>query len=365
MPELLTTAQRELAARASAFAHEHLLGKPAGAQARAEVIAASKDAGLFTMTQPRSHGGTEAGAIELTVVRDELAALNPPHLHAVFGPGPGVLAGCTGPLATRYLEPMLAGIKRGAFGFTEPESHPTVGVLRSDRVVINGRKSYVTGGLDADFINVVLNIEGHGPAIVVVDTDAPGVRILERFASLDGSQHAAFEFVDVEVAGEHIVGKPGEGMPRALRQIGDTRLLIAAQCVGLMRWVIDHVTVHLGKPDRGGGRRGDREGVRLRYADLRIDAFAARSMLYRTARLVDSGANAINESIACKVFATEAVARVVDSAIQLVGGEALVVGHPLETLYRQVRAWRLAEGASDVIRLGLARGKLELDKGII
>jgi alkylation response protein AidB-like acyl-CoA dehydrogenase len=88
-------------------------------------------------------------------------------------------------------------------------------------------------------------------------------------------------------------------------------------------------------------------------------------MVYRTARLADRGENIVNEGIACKVFATEGVGTVVDNAIQLVGGAALVRGHPLEKLYRQVRAMRLAEGASDVLRLNLARGALELSKGRI
>ncbi len=317
------------------------------------------------MTQPKSHGGTEAHALELTIVRDALAALNPPYMDAVFGPGPGVLANCGEPLASKYLEGVLRGTKRGAFGFTEPDSHPTIGTLEGDRLTINGRKSYVTGGGSADFVNTLVRIDGHGPAMVVVDIDTPGLSVLERFSSLDGSKHAAFEYANVTVDADHIIGKPGEGMPRAMRQIGDTRLLIAAQCVGLMRWCIDHVTQHLAGTDRSGVKRGDKEGVRLRYSDMRIEAYAARSMLYRTARIIDSGENAVNESIACKVFATETVGRVVDTAIQLVGGNALVAGHPLEELYRRVRSWRLAEGASDVIRLNLARGKLELDKGRI
>ena len=110
---------------------------------------------------------------------------------------------------------------------------------------------------------------------------------------------------------------------------------------------------------------GDKDVVRWRYADLRIRAYAARSMLYRTARLADSGENIVNEAMACKVFITEQVGELVDTAIQLVGGEALIDDHPLARLYRQVRAWRLAEGASDVLRLNIGRGILELDKGKI
>jgi acyl-CoA dehydrogenase len=86
-------------------------------------------------------------------------------------------------------------------------------------------------------------------------------------------------------------------------------------------------------------------------------------MLYRTARLAESGENIVNETIATKVFCTETAGRVVDAGVQLVGGQALVSGHPLERLYRQVRSMRLMEGASDLLRINLVKGRLELDKG--
>ncbi|MGE0624559.1 MAG: acyl-CoA dehydrogenase family protein [Pseudomonadales bacterium] len=369
MPEMLNEEERALAERAGRFAEVVLLPL-AGADpitARAEVVAKSQDAGFFAMTQPRAFGGTEAGALALTVVRDELAARNAPFTHAVFGPGPGVLGGAEGPLRQTHLEPLLAGRLRGGFGFTEPDDapSPTTAVAEGDTYVVNGQKSYVTGGADADFINTLVQIPGKGPAMLVIDTGAPGVKLTRRFHSLDGSHHAAFEFIDVRVPATHLIGKPGEGLPRALSQIGDTRLAFAASAVGTLRWLDGYLINHLKQPDRTGRPRGDKEGMRLRYADIRLKGYAARSMVYRTARLADAGENTINEAIASKVFTTELVGEAVDTAIQLVGGAALVVGHPLEALYRQVRSLRLAEGASDVLRLNLARGALELGKGRI
>jgi acyl-CoA dehydrogenase len=369
VPELLTDQQQQLQRKAAEFAEQVLepLRHTDAGEARKAVIAAAKSAGFFAMTQPQEFGGNPASTLDLTMVRDELSAHNPPHIDAVFGPGPGVLAGAGEPIKSRYLAPLLAGDKRGGFGFTEPDDapHPTRGTLAEGELIINGQKSYVTGGAAADFINTLVQIDGHGPAMVVIDTDAHGVTLNRRFSSLDGSQHAAFEFSNVHVPQGHIIGNPGDGMPRAMRQIGDTRLAIAARCVGTMRWVLDYLTAHLEKPDRSGEPRGSKEGIRLRYADLRIKTFAARSMLYRTARLAERDTNIVNEGIACKVFATETVAEVVDTAIQLVGGTALVIDHPLAILYRQVRALRLAEGGSDVLRLNLARGRLELGKGVL
>jgi acyl-CoA dehydrogenase len=367
MPELLTDREQSLRDRARAFARDVLLPLAGEPSATAQVIKASKAEGFFAMTQPADFGGTEGSALELTTVRDELAAANAPFTQLVFGPGPGVLGGATEPLRSTHLAPLLAGEKRGSFGFTEPDDtpQPTTAVADGNHWVVTGQKSYVTGGAEADFINTLVQIPDQGPAMLVIDTDSKGVNLVRRFGSLDGSHHAAFEFDRVRVPLENLIGKPGEGLPRAMRQIGDTRLAFAATSVGIMRWADDFLIGHLKQPDRSGQPRGDKEGVRLCYADARIQSFAARSMVYRTARLADAGENVINEAIACKVFTTELVGNVVDNAIQLVGGAALVDGHPLEQLYRRVRSMRLAEGGSDVLRLNLARGSLELDKGRI
>jgi alkylation response protein AidB-like acyl-CoA dehydrogenase len=369
MPEQLTQAERALADAARRFAETELLPRAGrhDESVRDEVISASRAAGLFGMTQPKSFGGTEAGALALTVVRETLAACNAPFMHLVFGPGPGVLGGAGDALKASHLEPLLRGEKSGAFGFTEPDDAPAPTTATPDGGdwLVTGQKSYVTGGANADFINTLVQIPGQGPALLVIDTSLPGVTLTRRFESLDGSHHAAFEFRDVRVPGHHLIGQPGEGLPRAMRQIGDTRLAIAALSAGYLLWVDEFLTGHLKDPDRSGKPRGDKEGVRLRYADARIAAYAVRSMVYRTARLADAGENVVNEGIACKVMATETVGAAVDNAIQLTGGSALVVGHPLERLYRQVRSLRLAEGGNDVLRLNLARGRLELDKGRI
>ena len=363
MPESLSIELIELRDRTATLARDFLCAKQG--LTHADVVAESKRIGLYTMSQPRSHGGSEAGPLALTVVRETLASWNAPFMGSVFGPGPGVLATAGEPLRSEYLQPVLAGQKRGGFGFTEPDDAPapTSAVLDGDHYLINGQKSYVTGGGDADFINTLVTIQGRGPALIVIDTDASGVAMTRRFSSLDGSHHAAFSFTNVRVPVTHVIGKPGEGLPRAMQQIGDTRLLIAANVTGWMIYATNLVRAHIEEKDRSGEKRSAKEGVRIRYADMRLKTFAARSMLYRTARLAERGENVVNEAISCKVFATEAVTDVVDIAIQLVGGQALVTGHSLESLYRQIRALRLAEGASDVLRLNLVRGDLELGKG--
>ena len=266
------------------------------------------------------------------MVREAVARHGVGHLPGIFGSGPGVLAGVGEPLRSTHLQPVLAGEKRAGFAFTEPVDlpRPTWARIDGDELVVNGRKSYVTGGADVDFLTATMDVEGEGPAMVVIDVDRPGVVLTRRFASFDGSHHAAFSFTDVRVPRSCVLGAPGEGRGRALEKISEVRRAIAADCVGTAAWMLDIVGAHLQTPRRDGRRPGDLERVRLRYGDLRMKAYAARSMVYRTARLADAGHNVVNESIAAKLFSSEVAGEIADTAIQLLGGEALVEGHPIE-----------------------------------
>ena len=331
---------------------------------------ASRDAGFFFKTQPKEFGGAPASTLELTVLRELFSRTNLPLTRYIFGPGPGVLHAVQGELKSKYLEPVLKGEKRGAFAFTEPDSaaRATWGVMAGDKLVINGQKSYITGGGSADFISALVNVEQAdggkaGTAMVVIDRQAEGVAIDRVFSSLDGSSHVGMTFDNVSVPITNVIGELGEGMPRALANIGNVRLMVSAQAVGMCMFVLDYIEKHIKSPHRSGVPLGDKEGVRLRFSDMRIETFVARSALYRTARIVDSGDNSVNETAITKVFTTETAGRVVDQGVQLFGGQALVTGHPLEKLYREVRSLRFVEGASDLLRLNIAKGKLELGKG--
>ena len=335
-----------------------------------QVRQASRAAGFFYRTQPLEFGGNPAGTLELTLLREMLAANNTPLAKYVFGPGPGLLHAAEGDLRSRYLEPLMRGEKTSAFGFTEPDTapRPTWAVLEGGNLVVTGEKSYVTGGESCDFVCILVNVEQPdgsraGTAMVVIDRDAEGVSIEKTFTSMEGGGHVSMVFQQVRIPVAQVIGKIGEGMPRALGNIGNVRLMVAAQAMGMCLWTLEYVEAHLKSPHRRGAPLGDREGVRLRYADMRIETYVARSALYRTARLVESGENSVNEVIATKVFCTETAGRLIDMAVQLVGGQALVQGHPLEALYRQVRSLRLVEGASDLLRINLVKGRLELQKG--
>ncbi|MDP6605977.1 MAG: acyl-CoA dehydrogenase family protein, partial [Dehalococcoidia bacterium] len=345
-------------------------GEIDGAAVRRAVIERSRELEFFGMTQPADFGGSAAGPMELTVVREALAAANLGVARSVFGPGPGVLARAEGPLRERYLEPLMRGELRASFAFTEPSdgSLPTSAKRDGDDFVIDGRKAFVSGGGQADFYEVMLNVEEDaggpgGGAMLIVDRDAPGLSRGDDFTSLDGSTHCQLIFESMRVPQTNIVGSVGEGIPRALGNIGRERLQIAAQASGTAMWAVDFTRQHISQPHRSGTPLGDREQVRAIFAQMVIDAYTIRSVLYRTARMAAAGDDIINEAGISKVVASEGAGRIVDQAIQLTGAMALVEGHPLERLYRLVRTWRLAGGASDLLRLNVARGMLEFDAG--
>ncbi|WP_419855814.1 acyl-CoA dehydrogenase family protein [Candidatus Poriferisodalis sp.] len=372
MPDFLDTEHTEVLRTAERLADElvALSDRIAESDIGPAVREASKTAGVFGMTQPMSVGGTAAGALALAVVRDTLGSRNVGHLPGVFGPSPGVLAEVGEPLRSQFLLPYLAGELRSGFGFTEPADAPrhTWAQRDGDELVVNGAKSYVTGGADADFINTLVEVEGVGTAMVLIETDRAGVTLEKRFGTLDGSHHAAFTFTDVRVPATHLIGEAGGGLRRAMSQINATRMAIAAECIGQCRFAIDLVEQTLAERAelRSSTDEPARVGTdleRVTLGDMRIAAYAARSALYRTALLLDAGENAVNEVMAAKSLATETLSRVCDDAVQLVGGTALVDGHPLADILRRVRALRLAEGPTEVLAANVARGRLDLGFG--
>ena len=368
MPDCLSPALSALRERITDLARDALVPLRDNDQLAPDARAAqvrllSKAAGLFGLTQ-----ANDTPALTMLVARETLARYGVGHLPGLFGAEAGLLDGIPEPLRSSHLLPLLAGDKRSGFAFTEPADapQPTTAELDGEQLVISGAKSYVTGGAEADFLTVLVDIAGQGPAMVVVDTDLPGVTLERRFTSLDGSHHAAFRFDRVRVPRHHAIGTPGDGRSRALAKISAVRRAIAADAVGTIAWIVDWVAHDLQRERRGGARAAS-ERIRLRYGDMRIQAYAARATVYRTARLADAahaaGQDVVNESIAAKVFATEVANQLIDTAVQLVGGEALVLGHPLEHTLRRLRTLRLAEGETDTLRVNLARGHLDLGKG--
>ena len=270
------------------------------------------------------------------------------------------------PVRQLSLGQRMRGELTAALAFTDAREGPrTTATRRGDAFVLSGVKSFVTGGPHADLLVTIAKVTDNpggqtGTAIFPVRRDAPGVRLVRDIRTLDGAPHGEFELAHVEVPAADVIGEIGEGVPRALESITALRLRAAATACGAARWTLDYALAQARRPHRSGMPLGEREQVQAMLGQSAMDLFAARAALYAAARAAESGEAEMDVAMA-KAVATEAVAHVVDRAMQLSGGAAVVEGHPLARLYRRIRSWRIAEGTTEILRLTVARHLLVPD----
>ena len=342
---------------------------PEATEGEEHLRAAAQAAGLFDLAQ-RPERET---LLSLVVVRERLAASGAQRRHAALGPSPGLLQQASSALQERFGKPVMAGLKRQAFAFTDDPRAPVTATPMADGFRLSGRKSFVTGGRRADHFLVYAK-SPEGPLMLVVEAEAPGVTRDDFFETLDGGQHCALVLDEAFVPAAHSLGAPGQGQRQAFDQINRTRLALAAEAVGLMAYAVHRAASHLQAPRPDGTRLADREGTQLRFAELWMAVFTARSTLYRVAQQFsgastaspgDAPPGAPEALSALKVLASETAEQVLSGALQLCGAQALRTDDPLTRCYREVRSWQFAEGASDLLRLSIAKARLEKGRGAL
>lgn len=329
--------------------------------------ARSTELGLYRLAQPLELGGGGLGPLGRVALYEEIARSQCVLHDCILGGDGGLLRLATGSQRERFLLPVLRGELTAALAFTDAREGPrTTALRRGDAFVLSGVKSFVTGGPHADLLVTIAKVTDNpggktGTAIFPVRRDAPGVRLARDIRTLDGAPHGEFELAHVEVPAADVIGEIGEGVPRALESITALRLRAAATACGAARWTLDYALAQARRPHRSGMPLGEREQVQAMLGQSAMDLFAARAALYAAARAAESGGEAETEVAMAKAVATEAVAHIVDRAMQLSGGAAVVEGHPLARLYRRIRSWRIAEGTTEILRLTVARHLLAPD----
>lgn len=329
--------------------------------------ARSTELGLYRLAQPLELGGGGLGPLGRVALYEEIARSQCVLHDCILGGDGGLLRLATGSQRERFLLPVLRGELTAALAFTDAREGPrTTAMRRGDAFVLSGVKSFVTGGPHADLLVTIAKVTDNpggktGTAIFPVRRDAPGVRLARDIRTLDGAPHGEFELAHVEVPAADVIGEIGEGVPRALESITALRLRAAATACGAARWTLDYALAQARRPHRSGMPLGEREQVQAMLGQSAMDLFAARAALYAAARAAESGGEAETEVAMAKAVATEAVAHIVDRAMQLSGGAAVVEGHPLARLYRRIRSWRIAEGTTEILRLTVARHLLAPD----
>jgi acyl-CoA dehydrogenase len=285
---------------------------------------------------------------------------------AMQGLGMGAVSLFGSPEQRRWLERTRAGEAIAAFALTEPGSGSDVAATATTARrdggawVLDGAKTWISNGNIAD-VMVVFARTGEAPgakglSAFLVPADTPGLCVAERLQSIAPHPHATLRLDGVRLPGDALIGEAGAGFRIAMSVLDVFRPTVGGTALGFARRAFDEALARVRVRRVAGAPLADLQIVQGHLADMALDIDAAALLVYRAAWTKDMGAPRISrEASMAKLFATEAAGRVVDMAVQLHGGEGVRQGSVVEGLYREVRALRIYEGASDVQRMILAR----------
>jgi len=355
--------------------------------ARAEVDATCRslvrslgDAGwLAHAVAGRQHGGVE-DAIDtrsICLARDTLARHDglADFAFAMQGLGSGAisLAG-TAEQKAHYLPKVASGKSIAAFALSEPDAGSDVAAmacsarLDAGDYVLDGEKTWISNGGIADFYVVFARTGdanhpatkgARGISAFIVDADAPGFSIAERIDVIAPHPLARLRFNACRIPATRRIGAEGEGFKVAMRTLDVFRTSVAAAALGFARRAFDEAMERATSRKMFGGVLGDFQLTQARLAQMALTIDSAALLTYRAAWLRDTGASVTREAAMAKLAATEGAQQVIDAAVQLWGGRGVQSGETVERLYREIRALRIYEGASEVQQLIIGRDLLK------
>lgn len=271
----------------------------------------------------------------------------------------------------RFLPPVREGRALAAFALSEPEAGSDVAALATCAVPdgnghyrIRGRKTWISnGGIAAHYVVFARTGEAPGAkglSAFVVPADSPGLSVAERIEVIAPHPLATLAFEDVRVPAEWMLGRPGEGFKVAMATLDVFRATVGAAALGFARRALDLSLQRAEERHLFGGPLFDQQMTQAAIADSATEVDAAALLVYRAAWRKDTGAERVSrEASMAKLFATEAAQRAADRAVQLWGGLGVTKGQKPEELYREVRALRVYEGASEIQRIVIARAERE------
>ena len=264
-----------------------------------------------------------------------------------------------------YLGAVRAGRKIAAFALTEPQAGSDVAALTlsaradGDDFVLNGEKTYISNGGIADFYVVFARTSDEGArgiSAFIVDADNPGLKIAERIDVMAPHPLARLKFSACRVPATARVGGAGEGFKIAMATLDVFRTTVGAAALGFARRALDEAVTRVTQRELFGAKMAELPLVQAQLAQMALDVDASALLVYRSAWTRDGGAPRVTrEASMAKLYATEAAQRVIDQAVQIFGGLGVTTGVPVEQLYREIRALRIYEGASEVQKLVIAK----------
>ncbi len=282
-----------------------------------------------------------------------------------LGSGPISLAGSAAQ-QQKYLTRVATGDAIAAFALTEPEAGSDVGAMTTEAkpmpggYLLNGEKTFISNGGIADFYTVFARTGeasgARGISCFIVEADNPGLEIAERIDLMAPHPLARLKFKDLQLESEALVGESGRGFQLAMSTLDIFRSTVGAAALGMARRALEETLTHIKNRKIFGGTLADLQMVQAKVGDMALDVDAAALLVYRSAWTRDRVAERVTrEAAMAKLYATEAAQRVIDSAVQLHGGLGVTRGITVEALYRDIRALRIYEGASEVQQTIIAR----------
>ena len=281
-----------------------------------------------------------------------------------LGSGAISLAG-TAAQKARWLPAVAAGEAIAAFALSEPEAGSDVAAMScaarpdGDGYVLDGEKTWISNGGIADFY-VVFARSGEAPgsrgiSAFIVEAGTPGFHIAERIEVMAPHPLARLRFDGCRVSASQRLGAAGEGFKLAMRTLDVFRTSVAAAALGFARRALDEALARATTRPMFGGVLADLQITQSKLAQMALTIESAALLTYRAAWQRDQGVNVTREAAMAKLAATEGAQQVIDAAVQLWGGLGVVSGVAVERLYREIRALRIYEGASEVQQLIIAR----------
>lgn len=385
---------RELAERLEAWAAQHLAVPPAtenatalGASCRA-LARAMGEAGwtrhsIADPGAPADSLGARFDVRTLALIRETLARHDAlaDFVFAMQGLGSGPISLAGSPeLRARYLPKVASGEAIAAFALSEPNAGSDVAALECraqrtrDGYRLDGEKTWISNGGIADFYCVFArtsepqrradgSVSAKGISAFVVDAGTPGLEVAERIEPISPHPLARLRFTDCRVASAQQLGAHGEGFKLAMRTLDVFRTTVAGAALGLAQSAFDASLAQVTQRQMFGRRLADFQLTQAALADMASELDAARLLTYRAAWLRDRGESAVKEVAMAKMTATETAQRVIDRAVQLFGGRGVTRGERVERLYRDIRALRIYEGATEVQKLIIGRELLRPSRG--
>jgi alkylation response protein AidB-like acyl-CoA dehydrogenase len=267
---------------------------------------------------------------------------------------------------------MAKGEKLGAFALTEPESGSdaasikTSAVRDGDDFVINGTKIWITNGSNADVIVVFAVTDPAkgargGVSAFIVESNTPGFKVgtIEEKMGIRGSTTAELIFEDMKVSMDNMLGVYGAGFITAMKSLDIGRLSLGAASLGASKELLDLSLKFARERKQFNIPICEHQAVQFMLAEMSTKIYAMEGMVYRTAYMVDNGEKFTRESAIAKVFCSEALDWIVDSAMQIHGGLGYMSHYPVERFYRDSRINRIFEGTNEIQKFVIAKELLK------